>query len=91
MFVIIGSILVLLWFVCHIIVLVHAFQDSLVTGLLYLCVPCYAFYYVIFKFTHSSKLLIVICYFFGLTVGGSLSGFGAHNRGWVGDHPAHRR
>jgi hypothetical protein len=89
----IGSALVLMWLVCHVIVLFHAFKDSLVTGLLYICIPCYAAYYVIFRFEHSSKLLIVICYFFGLIVGSPLCGWSLHLpfMGWGGDHPAHHR
>jgi hypothetical protein len=90
---ILGSALVLMWFVCHVIVLFHAFKTGLVEGLLYLCIPCYALYYVLFRFEHPSKTLIVLCYLFGGTVGGSLCGWTIRTPGWGWGWggPAHHR
>jgi hypothetical protein len=89
----IGSVLVLMWIVCHVFVLIDAFRTGITEGLLYLCIPCYALYYLFFRFEHASKTLIVLCYLFGGVVGGSLSGYNARGMGlggW-GNHPAYRR
>jgi hypothetical protein len=93
LFVAIGSVLVLMSLVCHLIVLVHAFKTGVVEGLLYLCVPCYALYYLFFRFEHASKTQLVICYLFGASAGSSLCGYGYQSMGmgWRGGHPAHRR
>jgi|HubBroStandDraft_6_1064221.scaffolds.fasta_scaffold1671504_1 hypothetical protein len=92
-FVAIGSVLGLMWLVCHIIVLIHAFKTGVVEGLLYLCIPCYALYYLFFRFEHANKTLLVLCYLFGGVAGSSLTGYGYQSMGmgYRGDHPAHHR
>jgi hypothetical protein len=93
LFVAIGSVLVLMSLVCHVIVLIHAFKTGVVEGLLYLCVPCYALYYLFFRFEHASKTLIVLCYLLAGGIGGSMVGAGtrAMGMGGWGNPPARHR
>jgi hypothetical protein len=46
--------------VASIIVLIHAFNSSVVEGLLFLFVPFYGLYYLFAKFEHPRKILIII-------------------------------
>lgn len=47
------------WIVCHIMILIHAFKESVAQGFLCLCVPCYIVYYMFTKFEHEKKGLII--------------------------------
>lgn len=60
-----GMIFSLVGLVCNIIVLIHAFKESVGQGFLCLCVPCYILYYMFAKFEHDKK---------GLIIAGSLGG-----------------
>jgi benzodiazapine receptor len=55
----VGALFSLVGFVCNIIVLIHAFKDSVGEGFLCLCVPCYGLYYMFAKFEHPNKGLII--------------------------------
>lgn len=52
-------------FVCHVLLLIHAFKKSTTEGLLTLCVPCYGIYYAFTKFEHENKNLIIALYLGG--------------------------
>jgi uncharacterized membrane protein YhaH (DUF805 family) len=56
--------------ICTIIVLIDAFQDSVLKGLLCLLCGLYYIYYALFEFDHDRKWLIVI----GSLLGGGVSG-----------------
>ncbi len=60
-----GALFSLAALVCNIIVLIHAFKESVGQGFLCLCVPCYGLYYMFAKFDHPKK---------GLIIAGSLGG-----------------
>ncbi len=49
----------LIGLVCGIMILISAFQDEVLQGILCLCVPFYVFYYVVARFEHQHKTLIV--------------------------------
>ncbi|MCC6875024.1 MAG: hypothetical protein IT378_12020 [Sandaracinaceae bacterium] len=55
----VGGLIWLVGFVCHIIILIHAFKASVGEGFLCLCVPCYVLYYMFAKFEHPNKGLII--------------------------------
>jgi hypothetical protein len=61
----------LMTLVCWVIILIHAFQKSVGTGFLALCVPCYILYYMFAEFQHPQKGLIIAGYF----IGSALTGF----------------
>ncbi len=74
----IGMVFTVLLIVCWIIVMIHAFKQSIVWGLLTLCLPCpFGLYYVFVKFEHEHKGLIAIGYVVGLLGGGVFHGWGA--------------
>ncbi|MGE0792329.1 MAG: hypothetical protein AB7S26_42035 [Sandaracinaceae bacterium] len=54
-----GGLLSLVGLVCNIIILIHAFRESVGEGFLCLCVPCYILYYMFTKFEHPQKPLII--------------------------------
>lgn len=56
---ILGLICSLAAFVCAIIILIHAFQDEVLQGILCLCLPFYVLYYAFAKFEHPKKGLII--------------------------------
>ena len=62
----IGGILTFVGFICYIIILVHAFKDSVAQGFLSLCVPFYVFYFMFAKLQSDKK---------GLLIGGFLGGY----------------
>ena len=62
---------------CGVMILIHAFKESAVQGLLCLCVPFYILYYAIVKFEHEKKGLILGIWLGGSFVGGFLQGIGA--------------
>ena len=47
------------WATCALLIIVHAFQRSIGTGFMVLCIPCYVFYYAFSQFEHPRKNLIV--------------------------------
>ena len=55
--------------VCAIFIYIHAFQRSVGTGFMVLCIPCYIFYYAFSQFEHPRK---------GLIVGGLFAAFGLY-------------
>ena len=92
----IGTVFFLAYFVCHVIVLIHAFKSSLMWGLLCLCLPCpFGIYYLFVKFEHESKGLITIVYLFGGVVGAALHGYNYFEvlgpMLGMGHHPTHHR
>ncbi len=40
-------------------ILIHAFQRSVGTGFMVLCIPCYIFYYAFTQFEHPKKQMIL--------------------------------
>lgn len=59
MFLALGAVCYLVAFVCGIIILISAFQEDVIQGVLCLCVPFYALYYAIVRFQHEKKMLIL--------------------------------
>ncbi len=55
-----GGLLGIVSFVCWLIVLIQAFNDSLWKGILALLCGLYWLYYAIFEFTHEHKWAIVL-------------------------------
>ena len=62
-----GLLLALISFGCSIFILVHAFQRSVGTGVMVLCIPCFMIYYAFSQFEHPRKNLI-LAGFFGCSV-----------------------
>ena len=60
-----GAIFAIVGLVCNIIILIHAFKQSVGQGFMCLCIPCYILYYMFTKFEHEKK---------GLIIGGALGG-----------------
>ena len=56
---VIGMLFSLVALVCGIIILVHAFKDSVGMGFLCLCVPFVIIWYAFAKFQHERKGLII--------------------------------
>ena len=56
-------------FVCGIIILIAAFQDEVIQGLLCLCVPFYVLYYAFARFESDNKWLII-----GIWLGAAIVG-----------------
>ncbi|MBL8913107.1 MAG: hypothetical protein JNM17_20595 [Archangium sp.] len=54
--------------VCSIFILIHAFQKSVGTGFMVLCIPCYIFYYLHTEFQHEKKDQIVMAFYGGLAL-----------------------
>lgn len=59
--------------VCGIIILIHAFKESVGQGLLCLCVPFYVLYYAFVRFQHEKKNLILAVWLGSLIVGAALN------------------
>jgi benzodiazapine receptor len=57
------------WLGCAIFIYIHAFQRSVGTGFMVLCIPCYIFYYAFSQFEHPKK---------GWIVGGMIGAFGLY-------------
>ena len=64
--VVLGLLFILLSVVCYALVLLHAFQRSVGTGFMVLCVPFYFLFYGFSQFEHRHK---------GLILAGALGGF----------------
>ncbi len=65
-------VLLLVWMVCSVFILVHAFQRSIGTGFMVLCIPCYILYYAFAQFEHPRKNLIIAGFFGGAVLAGAL-------------------
>ncbi len=61
-----------LGFACAAMILVHAFQRSVGTGFMVLCIPCYILYYAFSQFEHGRKSLIIAGLVGGLGLGGTM-------------------
>jgi hypothetical protein len=60
-----GTIFGILALVCAVIVWIHAFKQSILWGLLCVCLPCpFGIYYVIVKFESEHKGLVMLGYLF---------------------------
>jgi translocator protein len=60
--------------VCSIMVLIHAFQKSVGTGFMCLCIPCYIVYYMHTEFEHESKSMIIAGFWGGVAVNALMQG-----------------
>lgn len=60
--------------VCSILILIHAFQQSVGKGFLCLCVPCYIIYYMFSEFEHPQKGLIIAGFWVGALGSGIING-----------------
>ena len=69
-----GSLLILVSVFCFVLVLMHAFQRSLGTGFMVLCIPCYQVYYGFSQFEHRHKGLILAGMIGALVAGIALRG-----------------
>ena len=67
---IVGYALYLVCLVCSIIILIHAFKESVAQGLLCLCIPFYILFYAFAKFQHPQKTLIIALWLAGAVLGG---------------------
>ncbi|MDP1829554.1 MAG: hypothetical protein Q8L48_40175 [Archangium sp.] len=56
---VVGLLLILVSVVCYALVLVHAFQRSIGTGFIVLCLPIYNVYYGFSQFEHRLKGLVL--------------------------------
>jgi hypothetical protein len=74
---ILGLGFVLLAVVCYVLILRDAFQRSLGTGFMVLCIPGFALYYGFAQFDHRAKGLVLAGAFGGLFVGVVLRTLGA--------------
>jgi len=65
-----GAAALVVWIVCALFIVMHAFGRSIGTGFMVLCIPCYVFYYAFSQFEHARKDLIVagLCAACGLTL-----------------------
>jgi len=54
--------------VCWVIILIDAFQDSIVKGILCLFCPLFGLYYALFDFDHDNKWLIIVIAFGGSAI-----------------------
>lgn len=73
----IGLLCMLAGAVCGIIILIAAFQDEVLQGILCLCVPVYILYYGIARYQSEKKGLILAIWLGGLIVGVILNSAGA--------------
>jgi hypothetical protein len=62
----VGGIGALAQLVASIFILIHAFQKSVGTGFMTLCIPCYIFYYLHNEFEHEKKDVITMVFYGGL-------------------------
>lgn len=54
--------------VAAIFIYIHAFQRSVGTGFMVLCIPCYIFYYLHTEFEHPQKQTIMMAFYGGLAL-----------------------
>ena len=69
MLAIIGLVCVLAALVCHIIILIGAFQEDVTQGLLCLCVPFYILYFAFARYENEKKGLIIAIWLGGAIIG----------------------
>jgi len=71
----IGLIFSLIGAICTIVILIDAFKNSVLKGLI--CIFCcfYYFWYALFEFQHENKFLIVLGSFFSSGVAGAWAFF----------------
>ena len=72
MLAIIGLVCVLAALVCHIIILIGAFQEDVTQGLLCLCVPFYILYFAFARYENEKKGLIIAIWLGGAIIGNIL-------------------
>ena len=70
--IVLGVLVGLLGMICAVIILVHAFKESVAQGFLTLCVPFYVFYYAFAKFKSEKKGLILAGWLGGFILGAIL-------------------
>ena len=73
---ILGHLFVLLAVVCSALIMLHAFQRSVGTGFMVLCLPPYLLYYSFSQFEHRRKGLILAGFLGGFVLGVTLRAFG---------------
>ena len=73
---VLGQLVFLLGVVCYAFILLHAFQRSVGTGFIALCLPPYLVYYSFSQFEHRRKGLILAGFFGGFVLGIVLRGAG---------------
>jgi hypothetical protein len=56
-------------FACHIMILIAAFTEDVVQGILSLCIPFYILYYAFVRFQNENKAIIL-----GVWLGGAILG-----------------
>lgn len=61
---------------CFTLVLVHAFQRSIGTGFMVLCIPLYNVYYGFSQFEHRRKGVVLVGWLLGLVLAVALRGLG---------------
>jgi benzodiazapine receptor len=66
---VLGLLFTLLAVVCFAFVLLHAFQRSVGTGFMVLCLPCYNVYYGFSQFEHARKGFILAGWLGGMGLG----------------------
>ncbi len=71
---ILGYLIIMGGAVCGIIILIHAFKESVGQGLLCFCVPIYILYYAFVRFEHPKKNLIIGLWLGCFILGGALLG-----------------
>ncbi len=74
---VLGLLFSALGFICAALIFVHAFQRSVGTGFMVLCIPCYILYYAFSQFEHQRKNLIIAALAGGLVLAGALRAVGA--------------
>jgi len=67
--VMVGGLLSLAAFVCAIIVLIAAFSEEVLQGILCLCIPFYIWYYAIVRYQGNNKQIVA-----GVLIGGGILG-----------------
>ncbi len=70
--ILVASVCLLASFICGIIILIDAFQEEVVQGILCLCVPFYILYYAFARFENDNKAIILIVWLAGGIVGNVL-------------------
>jgi hypothetical protein len=76
-----GLVLSLAGGVCGIIILIAAFSEEVVQGILCLCVPFYILYYAIVRYQSEHKPIVVGVWLGGLILGAILQGVGTAMQG----------
>lgn len=72
LFLILGVVAAIAGLVCWIIILIDAFRDSILKGIIGLLCGLYLLYYSIFEFEHDNKWLLIIGAFGGGAIASGL-------------------